>query len=86
MAVTVGFEPILSEITTPALDCIRSRNRDFPRDRVLKFYLRLPQLRFIFLTRLLTVDGDCEEVRQATSTLSSHGRKAVRQFSSGGPG
>ena len=38
-APTVGFEPILTEITTPALDCTRSRDRDFPRDRVLK---RLP--------------------------------------------
>ena len=45
MAVTVGFESILDEITTPALGCIRSRTRDFPHVRILDVYVRLPPLR-----------------------------------------
>jgi len=72
MAVTVGFEPILSEITTTALDCIRSRNRDFSPIRVLKLSLRLPQLRFILSHALSHVDDDREGDRGATPTISSH--------------
>ena len=55
LAVTVGFEPILTEITTPALNCIRYPNTRLSADpRSSNVCIRLLRLPFLFFSHALS--------------------------------